>query len=241
MSCELKLSKKHPDLLLTASLVDVDGNESVSPTQTFKASIYKVSTARYFNFVTNLFDLSSEPVLLQDIPHIEHGVHEKILPGAIPADEDTNYRVHVVLTDVGSGINRDFTEPVSFAISDVSSADVSAIKAKTDNLPSDPASETNATANKVAIIAEVNENEVKINTIVTAVTGVIQADIVKIQGNSTIDGDTIIKHHKLLSSMMNGRFKLNYPTPGLVTFFERDNVTEITTCKITSLERTRIS
>lgn len=39
------------------------------------------------------------------------------------------------------------------------------IKAKTDNLPTDPTSETNATTNKNQIITEVNNNEVKIDII----------------------------------------------------------------------------
>jgi len=42
--------------------------------------------------------------------------------------------------------------------------DVTAIKGKTDNLPTDPTSETNATANKNAIIVEVDANETKIDS-----------------------------------------------------------------------------
>jgi len=45
------------------------------------------------------------------------------------------------------------------------STGVSDIKTKTDNLPPDPTSETNATANKNAIIAEVDQNEAKIDII----------------------------------------------------------------------------
>jgi hypothetical protein len=45
--------------------------------------------------------------------------------------------------------------------------EIDAIKNKTDNLPIDPTSETNATANKNAIIVEVNANEVKIDSVQT--------------------------------------------------------------------------
>lgn len=47
--------------------------------------------------------------------------------------------------------------------------EIDAIKAKTDNLPSDPTSETNATANKNSIITEVDANEAKIDIIDTNV------------------------------------------------------------------------
>jgi len=49
---------------------------------------------------------------------------------------------------------------------------VDAIQAKTDNLPADPASETNATSNKNDIITEVDANETKIDTIDTVVDAV---------------------------------------------------------------------
>jgi len=45
-------------------------------------------------------------------------------------------------------------------IDDIGS-DTDAIKAKTDNLPSDPASETNATANKTAIISAVESQTIE--------------------------------------------------------------------------------
>lgn len=45
--------------------------------------------------------------------------------------------------------------------------EIDAIKAKTDNLPSDPTSESNATTNKNSIITEINSNETKIDTIIS--------------------------------------------------------------------------
>jgi hypothetical protein len=46
---------------------------------------------------------------------------------------------------------------------------ITAIKAKTDNLPSDPSSSTNITNSQTAIIAQVDANEVKIDNIQTSI------------------------------------------------------------------------
>ena len=51
--------------------------------------------------------------------------------------------------------------------------EIDAIKAKTDNLPADPTSETNATSNTNSIISEINANEAKIDIIDTNVDGIV--------------------------------------------------------------------
>ncbi len=70
--------------------------------------------------------------------------------------------------------------------------EIDAIKAKTDNLPVDPASEANATTNTNNIIAEIDANEVKIDALSTQLTNAetniiseIDANEVKIDALST--------------------------------------------------------
>ncbi len=41
--------------------------------------------------------------------------------------------------------------------------------------------------------------------------------------------------------MFNGRYELNTPSAGQVTFYARDNVTVVSVVNITDLERSRIS
>ena len=65
-------------------------------------------------------------------------------------------------------------------------SDVTAIKERTDNLPDDPTSETNATTNKDAIISEVDDNETKIDS--------MQGDVTDIKTQTDkmhFDGDNI--------------------------------------------------
>jgi hypothetical protein len=61
--------------------------------------------------------------------------------------------------------------------------DTSQIKPKTDNLPSDPTSETNATSNKNSIITEVDANEVKIDGIKA------KTDILTFNGSNVLSED----------------------------------------------------
>jgi hypothetical protein len=65
-----------------------------------------------------------------------------------------------LITDIWGFITRTLTTGTK-------DAEIDAIKLKTDNLPIDPTSETNATANKNQIITEVNNNEIKIDAVQT--------------------------------------------------------------------------
>ncbi len=65
--------------------------------------------------------------------------------------------------------------------------EIDAIKAKTDNLPSDPTSEINATSNKNEVIVEIDANEVKIDLIATDLTAhrtAVEDRIIRILGLS---------------------------------------------------------
>lgn len=116
------------------------------------------------------------------------------------------------------------------------------IDAKTTNLPSDPASETSATANKDEVISEVDDNEAKLDDIISTLsTGVIDANLVQVNGSSTIDGTQIKMVLELVQAMVNGRFKKDFPVEGQVTFYKRDNSTVLTVIQVTETERTRIS
>lgn len=53
---------------------------------------------------------------------------------------------------------------------------VDLIKVKTDNLPTDPTSETNATANRIEVITEVDDNGIKID--------LVQSDVITIEDNT---------------------------------------------------------
>jgi len=84
-----------------------------------------------------------------------------------------------------------------------------AIKAKTDNLPADPASETNATTNKTEIIAAVDENEVKIDA--------LQASLTAAATDIT-----------LIRKVETGRWRIDDVTNTMI-FYDNDNVTPLLT------------
>lgn len=58
--------------------------------------------------------------------------------------------------------------------------------------------------------------------------------------SDTVDGITLETVFELVSAMVNGRYRINYPDTGKVTFYKRDNVTVLFTVVITTSERNRV-
>jgi len=56
-----------------------------------------------------------------------------------------------------------------------------------------------------------------------------------------IDGVTVEALLRKLMAMANGRYKLNVPNAGQITFYKRDNITPEFVVQVTDTERTRIS
>ena len=81
--------------------------------------------------------------------------------------------------------------------------EIDAIKAKTDNLPSDPTSETNATTNKNSIITEINANETKIDSIITSLSSLssdIETILALVHENSEVTNQTYDSNNNLLTA-----------------------------------------
>lgn len=57
---------------------------------------------------------------------------------------------------------------------------------------------------------------------------------------TTIDGVTLESIWEDLLAMANGRFKINIPEAGKITFYKRDNVTPLFVVNVTDSERTRV-
>lgn len=58
--------------------------------------------------------------------------------------------------------------------------------------------------------------------------------------SSMFDGVTLEGAVELLLALVNGRYELNYPTTGDLTFFKRNGTTVLTTVHITDTSRTRV-
>jgi len=115
------------------------------------------------------------------------------------------------LSDQLDGVQADLDDPNQYK-ADVSALALEttalAIRAKTDNLPPDPTSETNATTNKTDIIAEVDANETKIDAIQTDLT-------------ATATDITLIK------KIETGRWKVDDVTNTMTFYDPVDDVTPI--------------
>jgi hypothetical protein len=59
--------------------------------------------------------------------------------------------------------------------------------------------------------------------------------------SASVDGVTIEALFRKMLSMSTGRFKLNVPVAGQITFYKRDNITPEFVVQVTDTERTRIS
>ena len=57
----------------------------------------------------------------------------------------------------------------------------------------------------------------------------------------TVDGMTFTYINELIAALVNGRYKLDTPDAGKITFYKRDNVSVLTVVDVTTLGRTRIS
>ncbi len=64
-------------------------------------------------------------------------------------------------------------------------------------------------------------------------------DISNLSLTDLIDGVSLQDILELVMAMVNGRFRINHPSTGKVTFYKRDNTTPLYTCTVTSVERTR--
>lgn len=133
--------------------------------------------------------------------HLTIGSTGKALDDA-DATADPTAVADAVWASNGSGVGRTLTEGTK-------DAEIDAIKAKTDNLPIDPASETNATSNKNSIIAEIDANEVKIDSIITDLTThrtAVETKITYILGlsqhNTRIDSQVYDSNDQLLSAKL---------------------------------------
>jgi hypothetical protein len=56
----------------------------------------------------------------------------------------------------------------------------------------------------------------------------------------TVDGIPVSTILELLMAMANGRYKLDTPTPGQITFYKRDNLSVLFVVTVTTTERTRV-
>lgn len=145
---------------------------------------------------------------------------------------------------------------------DVVDGNVDAVKAKTDNLPADPASETNvdavqATTDSIeAKVDIIDTNLDAIGVLLTVVDGkvtIVDTNVDSIVAKlpagqisgfnltDTIDGVTVRDILEFELARVNGRYKLNEPDPGKITFYKRDNLTPIFIVQVTTTERTRVS
>ena len=83
-------------------------------------------------------------------------------------------------------------------------------------------------------------NTAKLNSIISSLGGVLQANIVQMNGFADADGVSYNKTMQLVNAMVNGRFKIDEPSVGQTTFYKRDDTSVLTVVSTSDVERTRI-
>lgn len=71
------------------------------------------------------------------------------------------------------------------------------------------------------------------------VTGTVDANVIQVNGLTTADGVSFNDSFQLMNAMVNGRFKIDEPDPGKITFYKRDNLSILTIVETSKTERIR--
>lgn len=71
--------------------------------------------------------------------------------------------------------------------------------------------------------------------------GNVDANVAMIEGSATIDGESITYPYELMMGIANGKYDLNTPSAGKVTFYKRDNTSSLTVVSTGASGRTRDS
>lgn len=100
--------------------------------------------------------------------------------------------------------------------------------------------ELDDTPANIAVLAKIWDQFRSAHIVVGSFGQFTPADLVRWEGSATIDGLTITKFGEILMAYTTGRFKINFPLDGDITFYEQDNTTVIFTMHITATERTRL-
>jgi len=325
------IRKNGSDLIVEVTALDNsnDGTDLTGNPPNLKISIEKRTGVNLYWDESAPDDFTSAVEILYDMVYVRDGLHEYVLPGAAES-VDRSYRIRVQVTGAGN-LNTDavYSQFIPAASSSDatlanqntilsrmgvpsdlgSGADISNnavdIDAKTQNLPVDPASETNVDANEAkldtidtvvdaiknktdnlpadpASETNVDANETKIDTIIStggsgpwtsgAVGSVtlednaanravldkmwdalrsahtvsgsfgeyVLSNVIRWNGSSTIDGKSLTLWGEIMLAYTTGRFKVNFPNNGQITFYRQDNLTPLFVLGVTTAERTRI-
>ena len=68
----------------------------------------------------------------------------------------------------------------------------------------------------------------------------VLANVIRWAGSTTINGVTLAKFNEIMLAYVNGRFQVNVPSPGDITFYQQNNTTPSFVMNVTDIERTRI-
>jgi len=69
----------------------------------------------------------------------------------------------------------------------------------------------------------------------------VLSDMIKVAGQSNIDGTALNTVLEYVQAMFNGRFEKNTPSVGKITFYKRDNTSVLSVVDVTTTSRTRDS
>ena len=123
---------------------------------------------------------------------------------------------------------------------DIDADEIDGIKAKTDTLPAAPANEVTVVG-VGSIVANAGYGNAAIKTAVDAIVSKLPSgNLSNFTLQDTADGITISAIMELVMAMVNGRYRIDYPSAGNITFYKRDNSTVLFTITRTNTERTRV-
>jgi len=80
-----------------------------------------------------------------------------------------------------------------------------------------------------------------VDTNVDSIVSKLPTSGLMLSSDELIDGESVSYILELIMAIANGRYDINVPTNGSITFTKRDNVTPLTVVKLTDINRTRTS
>lgn len=195
----------------------------------------------------NAFD--SGPELFNNLIHVRNGLHQFVLTGAAEAVR-VAYRIGAKVINNGDlNINAVFSDVISEAAGDATIANQTAIAAQNVAILAEggPGPWTGGTpvtlednAANTAIVQKVWDAAKTAHTLPGSFGVGVTADLTQIAGSALIDGVSITLFYEIALAYMSGRFKINFPAPGDITFYRQNNSSSLYVMHIVAGERTRL-
>lgn len=260
------IRKNDADLVIEVTPIDPTNGNGIDLTgggAAIKVSAEIMSGIdKYWNSGTSAFDLGAEPAL-DPMVYVRSGLHELVLTGAADALE-RGYRIRVQITNAQlinlayAVLNTDalFSGTVladETTGGDATAANQAAIAAQNATIIGTGGAGPWTTASVPGAV-DLNNNPTNLGVIGEGVWNTqrsswpasgtfgeyVNSNVIRWANSATIDGVSLTKFNKILLAYVAGRFKINEPSAGYITFYEQDKTTVLYVMSLTTTDRTPV-